>query len=250
MTATSLGIALVDIPAGSFRMGNDQPVQAAALGAHPRMTRGDWDERPVRRVIISRPFKISRTPVTVEQFLAFRPGWSAQSNHGFITSVTWYEAVEFCEWLSKPEGKPYRLPTEAEWEYAARAGTAAPFWSGDSLPTFDGDINPWGVANVHTGVSEWCYDWHGEYPDDDEADPVGPSWGHTRVVRGGGFGTMSWHGVTSRAPYYSRSANRSSAPPRFGQSSARKWDPRYPWPQTGMPLDAGRGPGWGGVQQP
>jgi len=244
--ATSLGIALVDIPAGSFLMGNDQPVPARKLGGYHAMTRGDWDERPVRRITISTPFRISRTPVTVEQFLAFRPDWKPQSKNGFITSVTWYEAVEFCEWLSKREGKPYRLPTEGEWEYAARAGTSTLFWSGDRPLPFDQDVNPWGVANLHTGVSEWCHDWHDEYPDDDEAHPVGPDRSLMKVVRGSGFGTFAWINVQPQSLYYKRASNRSSAAPGFGQSAGRDWDPKNAWPQAGHPVDAGRGPGWGG----
>ena len=99
--------------------------------------------------------------------------------------MSWIEANAFCEWLSKKEGKHYRLPTEAEWEYAARAGTQTLFWSGEEPPANDVP-NPWGLKDIAYGVSEWCYDWHGLYSDEDQIDPIGSESGVARVVRDGG----------------------------------------------------------------
>jgi len=111
----SLGMTLVRIAPGSFQMGS---------------TNGDYDEMPVHEVTLSRPFYMSATPVTNAQYEAFDPahralrgkrGLSKEDDEAVIF-VSWLEAADFCDWLSEKEGKPYRLPTEAEWEYACRAG--------------------------------------------------------------------------------------------------------------------------------
>ena len=119
----------------------------------------------------------------------------------YIVGLSWQDAVDFCAWLSQKEGKTYRLPTEAEWEYSARAGTNSPFWSGDRLPSA-GEKNPWGLANVHSGPLEWCLDWYGPYPKAALTDPRGPDGGITKVIRGGGLDKKDAH--------FARSANRAS----------------------------------------
>jgi len=219
--ANTIGMEFAEIPAGSFAMGCLNPTPSEHFGGPPVLKSGDWDEKPVRRVTISQPFLMSRTPVTVAQFREFRPEVNPQQRHGFTTGIAWYDAVDFCEWLSETEDKRYRLPTEAEWEYACRAGTETPFWSGDYPKPFDSEVNPWGLAHMHTGVSEWCHDWHGIYPYEDEIDPVGPDGGHARVVRGGGYGRLTIQDVDPQGLYYARAANRSSAAPAF---SSLSWD--------------------------
>ncbi|MCU1239067.1 MAG: aerobic sulfatase maturase family protein, partial [Candidatus Solibacter sp.] len=129
-TTNSIGIALVEIPAGSFQMGVDSTPIPAELLKGPNgviydrpSNEGDYDEAPVHQVTISKPFLLSVTEVTVEQFQKFRPGYRGSAHYApYVSGVSWNDAVAFCEWLSKKEGKAYRLPTEAEWEYAARAG--------------------------------------------------------------------------------------------------------------------------------
>jgi formylglycine-generating enzyme required for sulfatase activity/serine/threonine protein kinase len=130
-----------------------------------------------------------------------------------VVCVSWNDAWEFCQWLSRKEGKTYRLPTEAEWEYACRAGTTTPFAFGNSLSSyqanFDGDgpygdaekgpylmatksvasykANAWGLYDMHGNASEWCHDWYGGnyYSFSPERDPPGPDRGTNRVFRGG-----------------------------------------------------------------
>ncbi len=104
VTTNSVGLRMVMLPAGSFDIGSDT---------------GDWDERPVHHVTLSRPLTISASEVTLEAFRRFRPDHDIGTN-GKATGVSWDDAVVFCAWLSRRESKPYRLPTEAEWEYACR----------------------------------------------------------------------------------------------------------------------------------
>jgi len=247
----SLGMRLMRIEAGSFRMGADEEPLRRDLGAinyneYPLC--GDYDERPVHRVTISRPFYMAVCPVTNAQYEQFDPshralrgklGFSREDDEA-VVFVSWYDAVRFCEWLSRREGKPYRLPTEAEWEYACRAGTTTPFWTGDTLPevfhrynrlekwkgtawypawrsgeagAYPADLNlavgrtppnPWGLYDMHGLVEEWCYDWYGPYEAVAQVDPVGRADGEFKVTRGGSHSTDL---------YYLRSANRLGAPP-------------------------------------
>src|SRR5207237_9643846 len=111
-----------------------------------RLRNGHYDERPVHDVRISRDVYLSETEITSEQFARFR--LDRQADTPYATGISWEEAVAFCDWLSRKEKKPYRLPTEAEWEYAARAGTTGHFSSGD-LPPHTGDANQWGLKNIN-----------------------------------------------------------------------------------------------------
>lgn len=198
----SIDVQLIKIEAGTFEMGNPNP----ALDG--------WDEVPVHPVTLN-SFYMSETEITVAQFRKFRSDFlRTAEDSAAATGVSWYDAVAFCDWLSEKEGKPYRLPTEAEWEFACRAGTTTPFWSGDSLPE-DNQANPWGLRNMHSGASEWCLDWYGPYSATPQTDPVGRANGLTKVVRGGGLDQLTL--------IYARSANRAGMPPAFAkmeQSSA------------------------------
>jgi len=98
------------------------------------------------------------------------------------------------------------LAYKAEWEYAARAGSQTPFWSGNEPPPPEA-ANPWGLKSVHSGASEWCFDWYGLYPAQDQVDPVGSRIGLSRVIRGGGLVRLT--------PHYARSQNRASYAPGF-----------------------------------
>jgi formylglycine-generating enzyme required for sulfatase activity len=233
----SIGMRLVPVAPGMFTMGQDGPAADYMMSKHPAESdHADWDEKPAHKVTITQPFQIGATEVTLGQYRQFKPKHRAsKGDDEAATGVSWLDAVAFCEWLSKKEGRTYRLPTEAEWEYACRAGTATLFSTGDTLPTgfqkwfrddnrralYFGDAamppeyrriegvptlrvaqtpaNPWGIFDMHGNVAEWCADWYGPYEPGAQTDPVGRSDGDFRVFRGG------WHSSFSRLL---RSANR------------------------------------------
>jgi len=183
----SLGMKMVSIHAGTFQMGGDLPTDPEQLKQFKWLTHGDYDEKPVHEVKIAHGFFMAQTEVTAEQYARFRADYQDLGPFPpYVTGVSWDDAQAFCRWLSKKEQKNYRLPTEAEWEYAARAGTTSNFSSGD-LPPAIGDANAWGLEDMEAGPSEWVQDWYGPYSPQTETDPVGPSGGVSRVVRGAYF---------------------------------------------------------------
>jgi formylglycine-generating enzyme required for sulfatase activity len=170
----SIGMKLMRIEAGSFTMGQDGPpledyLRSKRFGeiwkAHDRI---DFDEKPAHAVTITHAFFMGVTEVTLGQFREFDPdfkkvsGKSRLNDDDAVRGVTWDKAVAFCEWLTKKEGKTYRLPTEAEWEYACRAGTKTLFNTGDTLP--DGHQKWFGEENFRgvyfpPGPMPREYDW-------------------------------------------------------------------------------------------
>ena len=137
LVTNSLGMKLVRIEPGSFTMGQDEPAADYNVKKHAeKFDDADWDEKPAHRVSITQPFLMGATEVTQAQFRQFKPKHNGGrgADDDAVNNVTWNDAVEFCEWLTKKEGKTYRLPTEAEWEYACRAGTATLFNTSDRLP--------------------------------------------------------------------------------------------------------------------
>lgn len=205
----SVGMTLVRIEAGTFTRGS---------GTAPPRSRAEWesrdaDESPAHPVTIRKAYFLGATEVTCAQYRAFDPEKKG-ADADPVTQVTWDQAVAYCRWLSAKEGKPYRLPSEAEWEYACRAGTTTAFSTGDAvnaeqahfkgskpLPVGGRPANPWGLFDMHGNVSEWCLDWYGDYAADAAVDPVGPFSGAARVTRGGNF--------LMGSPRHVRSANRS-----------------------------------------
>ncbi len=238
----SLGMHFVPLEAGEFLRGSpDDDPQA------------DDDERPQRRVRITRPFAFGRYEVSQREYLAVmgeNPSWFSATGGGRssqpslgdgaayddlpVEMVSWQEAVDFCRRLSelpaeRAAGRKYRLPTEAEWEYAARAGGSARYGNADALSPsdavllFDPDTpretspvrshapNAWGLHHMQGNVWEWCSDWYdADYyrvaPTDD---PSGPIEGTGRVVRGGDYRSP---------PQTARSANRD-----FTRATRRDW---------------------------
>jgi len=236
----SIGMRLVRIEPGEFAMGWPETPLPEEIVPHRFQACGEFDERPVHQVTISRPFFLAVTQVTNVQYEQFDPahrklrgkmGFSSRDDEAAVF-VDWYEAAAFCRWLSEKEGLPYRLPTEAEWEYACRAGTETPYHTGQTLPkAFHNNVgsswypgrpengppnvpttcfvgrtppNPWGLYDMHGNVEEWCLDWYGPYPAGEQVDPVGPADGEAKVTRGGSH---------SSELYFLRSANRSAAVP-------------------------------------
>ena len=157
----SIGMKLMPIAPGTFTMGQDGPPMEDYLGQKrfgemsKDFDRIDFDEKPAHKVSITQPFLMGATEVTVGQYRQFDPEFkksdpkSKPADDDAARGVTWEKAVAFCEWLSKKEGKPYRLPTEAEWEYACRAGTTTLFNTGDTLP--DGH-QKWFGEETYRGV--------------------------------------------------------------------------------------------------
>jgi formylglycine-generating enzyme len=236
VTTNSIGMKLVPIAPGNFVMGQDGPAADYNVKAHAaKFDDADWDEKPAHRVTIATPFSIGTTEVTLGQYRQFKPGHGKGGDNDAATGVTWQDAVKFCEWLSAKEGKTYRLPTEAEWEYACRAGKQTVFNTGDRLPDGshqwftdiglrdrffpDGKLPPefrtgagsvrvaqnaanaWGLFDMHGNVAEWCADWYGPYEAAEQTDPLGRSDGDFRVIRGGS------HSIQTRLL---RSANRTA----------------------------------------
>jgi len=199
----SIGMRLVRIPAGTFQMGSP-PSEA---GRRP-------NESPVHSVEITRPFQLATTEVTQAQWQAVM-GTQPWLGKQYVregpdypaTHVSWTDAVEFCERLSRREGYTYRLPTEAQWEYACRASTTTPYSFGDDPGELDDYAwysenafrlgekyphevgaklpNAWGLHDMHGNIWEWCQDRDGVYPSEPQTDPTGTTIGRDRIGRGG-----------------------------------------------------------------
>jgi formylglycine-generating enzyme required for sulfatase activity len=208
LVKNSIGMTFVRVNAGTFRMGS--PDTEVGHREH---------ESPVHEVRITRPFYLSVVPVTQAQYEAVKRKNPSKFNrhHGGgpdhpVENVTWDQAFRFCDRLGKMSEeevhhRTYRLPTEAEWEFACRAGTLTPFSSGDRLtghdavfagsggkhggkgtaPVASTNANPWGLHDMHGNVQEWVQDWFEEYYyfDSPPDDPLGPKRGTLRTIRGG-----------------------------------------------------------------
>ncbi len=221
MRATTNRPALVSIRGGQFQMGS--PVGEADR---------DSDEGPQHTVRITR-FLMCRTEITQENWEAVMGNNPSYCDYGCgaklpVQNINWLDAIEYLNKLSELEGLTpcyrqtiqnlawdrsctgYRLPTEAEWEYATRAGTTTAYSFGDDASELDeyawyprnsGNrvqavgtkrANPWGLYDMHGNVWEWVWDWYGPYPSQTATDPTGPESGSLRVLRGGSFWFTPW----------------------------------------------------------
>ncbi|MCP4695851.1 MAG: SUMF1/EgtB/PvdO family nonheme iron enzyme [Gammaproteobacteria bacterium] len=224
---------MVRLPPGRFRMGDIQG-------------NGESRERPVHDVTLD-GFEIGKYPVTVREFRGFieESGYrtEAETGHGAWTAegkkkdanwrtpyleqdeshpvvcISWNDARAYCEWLQKRTGEDYRLPTEAEWEYACRAGSETAYFFGDDKkllgdyawhwensegkthPVREKKPNAWGLHDVYGNVLEWVHDWYGPSPKEAQTNPKGPETGSYQVRRGGAW---SYAAVRCRSAYRSR----------------------------------------------
>ena len=182
----------VRIPAGRFRMGSKD---GGLIN----------NEEPVRQVRISRDFELGRYEVTQLEWSSVMGGNPSDKlcQRCPVTDVSWNDVQEFIGILNQAtgQGRPYRLPTEAEWEYAARAGTTGEWYASDadaimwyfensdirSHPVGEKAPNAFGLHDMLGNVAEWVQDWFGEYARGRVTDPVGPSAGSSRAIRGGSY---------------------------------------------------------------
>ncbi len=204
----SIGMKLVLIPKGTFMMGS------------PESEKGRKENETQHEVTISKDYYLGVYEVTQAQYekvigknpSRFQGAIVGNENADLpVENVSWHDAVEFCKKLSdlpeeKKAGRVYRLPTEAQWEYACRAGGETAYSFGESSesmcdyawfngngnfqthPVGENKANAWGLYDMHGNMGEWCSDWYGRYPKGAVSDPTGPKEGSLRVNRGG-----SWH---------------------------------------------------------
>ena len=204
----SIGMKFVWIPPGSFVMGSP-----ANEGGNPKSD-------AQHKVTLTKGFYMGVYTVTQEEWVAVmdnNPSKFEGAKQLPVDSVSWEDCHEFIKMLRKIDKKPYRLPTEAEWEYSCRAGTTTAYHFGDDKallgqyawyaensggkthPVGQKKPNAWGLHDMHSNVFQWCEDWISAYPQKDVVDPHGPEIGYGRVLRGGSWG---------HAPHQCRSASR------------------------------------------
>jgi formylglycine-generating enzyme required for sulfatase activity len=204
---------MIWIEPGTFTMGS------------PEDELGRYSDETQHEITLTQEYWLGKFEVTQTQYEAVmgtNPSWNKGADLP-VEGVTWYDAMEFCATLTKiekaagrlPEGYEYTLPTEAQWEYACRAGTTTALNSGKNLSNvfespevnevgwyiYNSDVtthpagqkqpNAWGLYDMHGNVYEWCLDWYGAYPAEAVTDPTGPETGSNRVVRGGGWNVFA-----------------------------------------------------------
>lgn len=260
-TTNSVGAKMILIPPGEFLMGSTDEQIDAALKAADDADPSSADkakirgmEQPQHRVAITKPYSMGATEVTVGQFRRFvetanyvteterlggggvtstgQTGYPSKtwrtpdytvSDETPVSQVTWNDAVAFCDWLGQTENLKYRLPTQAEWEYACRAGTTTRYSFGDdpgqlgqyewyqgnyqqkAQPVGLKKANPFGLFDMHGNVREWCGDWHVStyYSTSPLQDPAGPAKGLSRVHVGGYYSARTIDCRSSvRSSYY------------------------------------------------
>jgi formylglycine-generating enzyme required for sulfatase activity len=236
-----IDLEMVYVPPGTFTMGEKEYYGLGPPKMEPR----------VYRVEITRGFFIGKFEMTREQFRAVVPARLPERDLILtrslpMTRVKWDEAMDFCRRLSQAAQKHFRLPTEAEWEYACRAGTSSRFscgghwkvlteyaWysvgAGRTLHPVGGKLpNSWGIHDMHGNAAEWCLDWHGglRHLPEPRIDPVGLPGGIERVVRGG----SSWNNVGNVSSAVRGFEEPSVSSQRIGFRIVMDEGPREPLP--------------------
>lgn len=200
-TLADLGCELLWVEPGNFTMGSpaDEPSRNKAEG-------------PRTEVTLTRGFWLGRTEVTQAQYeilVGSNPStFKAAGREAPADRVSWLDAMAYCQRLTEreraagrlPKGYSYTLPTEAQWEYACRAGTTGAYpgepeamaWNegnsgGTTHPVAQKKPNAWGFYDMTGNILEWCRDWYGPYPGGSVTDPTGPGRGHYRIARGGSW---------------------------------------------------------------
>jgi len=221
-------LEMVIIPAGTFMRGS------------PSSEKGRYDNETQHEVTITKPFYIGKYEVTQEQWEAVmgdNPSRRTKEAKLPITDVSWEDCRDFIKKLNSKTNGGYRLPTEAEWEYACRAGTTTAYFFGDSLTKSDANYgdgtlgitktvgsykpNAFGLYDMHGNVWEWCADWKEEYPSVSATDPMGVPMGIYRVLRGGSF---DGNGLSARSSYRFNSSRPSNRDDDLGFRLARTAD--------------------------
>lgn len=219
-----INLEMVKCPAGSFMMGSprDEYIRTSVLWDefidHKKLFGFGYNEK-LHHITLTKPFYIGRYEVTQEQYSSLmgkNPSKFVGANNP-VEQVSYNDAKDFCDKLNLkylkilPQGYKFDLPTEAQWEYACRAGTSTSLNLGenitseescknlDKLGWYNGNSdkkthpvglkkpNAWGIYDMHGNVWEWCRDWYDEYPEKDIQDPTGANSGSLRVDRGGGW---------------------------------------------------------------
>ncbi len=205
----SIGMKFVRIKPASFRMGSGlTPFEVEQkYGGEAKWYR---DEIPCHQVTLTKSYYIQISEVTQAQWtrvMGFNPSFKKSCGKNCpVEKISWHDAQAFIKKLNKQEGtNKYRLPTEAEWEYACRAGGKSAFCFGGDKKALKAYAwyhanswnwthqvclkasNAWGLYDMHGNVGEWCADWYGQYSAESVIDPKGPASGHQRVSRGGSW---------------------------------------------------------------
>ena len=212
-TLEDINLEMIYCPAGNFMMGS------------PSDELGEKTNEILHKVKLSKPFLIGKFPITQKQYLTIMRNNPSnfKGDNNPVECVCWEDAKKYCERLNNlfkdklPVGCNFSLPTEAQWEYACRAGTNTSLNSGKNITSETGSCynldevgwycqnsggkthavgqkkpNVWGIYDMHGNVNEWCEDWYGDYPSSAVTDPTGPSSGSRRVIRGGSFDNNAW----------------------------------------------------------
>ena len=216
VTTQALMPGALDHPAATIDLGDGVKMEfvlihpgSFVMGAREE-TDPDGDATPPHKVTLTQPFYLGKYEVTQEQWekvMGSNPSHFKGANLP-VETVSWNACQEFLAKLQKKTGRKFALPTEAQWEYACRAGTSTPWSSGDSAARLgnyawnrdnsgrtthavgEKKPNAWGLFDMHGNVAEWCADWYAKhaYSRGDATDPAGPTSGDARILRGGAWG--------------------------------------------------------------
>ena len=203
-------LEMVLIPAGKFKMGS--PLSEKGRFNPASKIGSEVGDETQHEVTLTKPFYMGKFEVTQEQWEAVMGDNPSSKTKGAklpVTDVSWNDCQEFIKKLNASTKGNYRLPSEAEWEYACRAGTSTVYSFGDNLTNSDANINgggikavgsykpnAFGLYDMHGNVFEWCEDWYGDYPAGAITDPKGPAIEKCHISRGGAY-TCTVLGVRS-----------------------------------------------------